>query len=257
MLSANAIVREKENGTLEQLFMTPVRPGELILGKMIPYLVLTIVEFCIIAFLMRIVFQVPIHGVFLTLLAIALPFVLAMLGLGLWISTQGEHHARRPGNGHGHGHAVDLPVGLRLPARLDAVVLPVRGAADPDDLADRRVPRRHPARRRLGGAVAARFGSLGHGARCDPVKCDPIPQAVVVVERHNGTCNSGRKINSGPVLWRCAALLLGSLRLCANHDISFINSTPLMVRECAYWRILLAGTIRPTVVELLRPVHPP
>ena len=34
MLSANAIVREKENGTLEQLFMTPVRRGELILGKM-------------------------------------------------------------------------------------------------------------------------------------------------------------------------------------------------------------------------------
>ena len=42
MLSANAIVREKEKGTLEQLFMTPVRRGELILGKMIPYLVLTL-----------------------------------------------------------------------------------------------------------------------------------------------------------------------------------------------------------------------
>ena len=41
MLSANAIVREKELGTLEQLFMTPVRRGELILGKMMPYVVLT------------------------------------------------------------------------------------------------------------------------------------------------------------------------------------------------------------------------
>src|SRR5262249_29981567 len=38
MLSANAIVREKENGTLEQLFMTPVRAGELIFGKLLPYL---------------------------------------------------------------------------------------------------------------------------------------------------------------------------------------------------------------------------
>ena len=46
MLSANAIVREKENGTLEQLFMTPVKAGELILGKLIPYLVLTLLEFC-------------------------------------------------------------------------------------------------------------------------------------------------------------------------------------------------------------------
>jgi len=41
MLSANAIVREKENGTLEQRFMTPVKASELILGKLIPYLVLT------------------------------------------------------------------------------------------------------------------------------------------------------------------------------------------------------------------------
>src|SRR5207237_3142247 len=86
MLSANAIVREKENGTLEQLFMTPVRPGELIIGKMLPYVVLTGVEFCGISLLMRTVFQVPIHGAFLTLLALALPFILTMLGLGLLIS---------------------------------------------------------------------------------------------------------------------------------------------------------------------------
>src|ERR687884_748635 len=50
MLSANAIVREKENGTLEQLFMTPVRANELILGKLVPYVVLTLLEFCMIAF---------------------------------------------------------------------------------------------------------------------------------------------------------------------------------------------------------------
>jgi ABC-2 type transport system permease protein len=88
MLSANAIVREKENGTLEQLFMTPVRRGELIVGKMFPYIALTTMEFCLIAFLMRIVFQVSINGYFLTLLALLLPFILTMLGLGLWISTR-------------------------------------------------------------------------------------------------------------------------------------------------------------------------
>ncbi|MFO0919157.1 MAG: ABC transporter permease [Planctomycetaceae bacterium] len=88
MLSANAIVREKENGTLEQLFMTPVRASELILGKLSPYLCLTITEFCVIALLMRTAFQVPIHGSFLTLLIISLPFILGMIGLGLWISTR-------------------------------------------------------------------------------------------------------------------------------------------------------------------------
>jgi ABC-2 type transport system permease protein len=87
-LSANAIVREKEKGTLEQLFMTPVKPGELILGKMAPYLVMTFTEFCGIAFLMWAVFGVPVHGHFTTLLMITLPFVLSMLGWGLWISTK-------------------------------------------------------------------------------------------------------------------------------------------------------------------------
>lgn len=88
MLSATAIVREKEQGTLEQLFMTPVRSRELILGKLLPYLVLTFLEFCGIAFLMRTVFQVPINGLFVTLLGLAVPFVLAMLGLGLLISKK-------------------------------------------------------------------------------------------------------------------------------------------------------------------------
>jgi ABC-2 type transport system permease protein len=88
MLSANAIVREKENGTLEQLFMTPVRSVELILGKLIPYLGLTFLEFCTILTLMNVVFQVPIHGYVTTLLMLTLPFVLSMLGLGLFISTR-------------------------------------------------------------------------------------------------------------------------------------------------------------------------
>ena len=88
MLSANAIVREKELGTLEQLYMTPVRRGELIVGKMSPYIVLTTIEFCFIAFLMWLVFRVDIHGPFLLLLAISFPFFLANLGMGLWISTR-------------------------------------------------------------------------------------------------------------------------------------------------------------------------
>jgi ABC-2 type transport system permease protein len=90
MLSATAIVKEKETGTLEQLYMTPVRRGELILGKTAPYALLTILEFCFIATLMRYAFGVPIHGVFLTLLALAVPFVLTMLGIGLLISTRAE-----------------------------------------------------------------------------------------------------------------------------------------------------------------------
>jgi ABC-2 type transport system permease protein len=88
MLTANAIVREKEMGTLEQLFMTPVRRGELMVGKLVPYLCLSFVQFLTIAFLMRSVFGVPVAGNFLTLLVINLPFVLAALGIGLLISAK-------------------------------------------------------------------------------------------------------------------------------------------------------------------------
>jgi ABC-2 type transport system permease protein len=106
MLAATAIVREKENGTLEQLFMTPVRPGELLVGKMVPYVVLTIAEFCTIAFLMRVVFDVPIHGPFVALVALTLPFVLTMLGIGLWISTRASTRDA----------AVQLTMGTLLPS---------------------------------------------------------------------------------------------------------------------------------------------
>src|SRR5438067_281844 len=88
MLTANAIVREKENGTLEQLFMTPVRPGELMVGKLVPYMTLSFVQFLTIAGLMRVVFDVPIAGSFPLLLAINVPFVLAALGIGLLVSSR-------------------------------------------------------------------------------------------------------------------------------------------------------------------------
>ena len=90
MLTANAIVREKESGTLEQLFMTPVRPGELMVGKLVPYLALSFVQFLTIAFLMRVAFGVPVAGNFLTLLVINVPFVMAALGIGLLISAQSK-----------------------------------------------------------------------------------------------------------------------------------------------------------------------
>lgn len=90
MLSANAIVREKERGTLEQLFMTPVRRIELVIGKMLPYLGLVLLEFAGIGFLMNTAFAVPVHGRFTTLMAIALAFFLAMIGWGLAVSTKAE-----------------------------------------------------------------------------------------------------------------------------------------------------------------------
>jgi len=88
LLTASSIVREKEKGTLEQLMLTPVRRAELMAGKLLPYLALTLLEFCSIATLMWSLFDVPIRGSLLTLLLLQLPFTLTTLGLGLWISTR-------------------------------------------------------------------------------------------------------------------------------------------------------------------------
>jgi ABC-2 type transport system permease protein len=88
MLTTNSIVREKEIGTMEQLFMTPVRAREVMIGKMVPYILLTLLEFIMISLCMRFVFQVPINGSLFTLLIITLPFILTMLGIGLFISAR-------------------------------------------------------------------------------------------------------------------------------------------------------------------------
>ncbi|MHB8501265.1 MAG: ABC transporter permease [Candidatus Acidiferrales bacterium] len=93
-LTAFAIVREKERGTLEQLFVTPVRPFGLLLGKILPYFGIGFFELCLIVTAMRFVFQVPIHGSVLLLAFLSLPYLFVSLSLGILISskagTQGE-----------------------------------------------------------------------------------------------------------------------------------------------------------------------
>jgi drug efflux transport system permease protein len=92
-LTAFSIVREKERGTLEQLFVTPVRPFGLLLGKLLPYLGIGFFELCLILFFMRFVFRVPIHGSVLLLAILALPYLFAALSLGILISSKANSQA--------------------------------------------------------------------------------------------------------------------------------------------------------------------
>lgn len=87
-MTALSIVREKERGTLDQLFVTPVRPLGLLLGKTIPYLVIGFVELCAILFFMRTIFQVPIHGHVLLLLVLSVPYLFVNLSIGMLISSK-------------------------------------------------------------------------------------------------------------------------------------------------------------------------
>jgi ABC-2 type transport system permease protein len=87
LVTAMAIVRERERGTLEQLIVTPITKTELMLGKIAPYVGVGIVQMTAVLGLGRFVFDVPLTGNVLLLYAIALVFVIASLALGLFVST--------------------------------------------------------------------------------------------------------------------------------------------------------------------------
>ncbi len=86
-LTSFAIVRERELGTLEQLFVTPVGRLGLLLGKLIPYAIVGFVEMLIVMSVMVYVFKVPIHGSVGLLLGLSILFLVCALGLGLFVST--------------------------------------------------------------------------------------------------------------------------------------------------------------------------
>jgi ABC-2 type transport system permease protein len=87
MLTAQAIIREKEIGTLEQLMVTPMRPIELMLGKTLPFAVVGMVQMLIITGAALLLFRVPFRGSFPLLLFSALLFLMTSLGAGLFLST--------------------------------------------------------------------------------------------------------------------------------------------------------------------------
>ncbi|HEY1553613.1 MAG TPA: ABC transporter permease [Kofleriaceae bacterium] len=118
MLAAIAIVKEREQGTMEQLLVTPIHPIGLVLGKLAPYLVIGIVEMMLILALMRWGFGVPIHGSLLFLFATAVVYLFALLALGLTISMRAQTQMQ----------AVQMAQMLLLPSIfLSGYIFPVAG----------------------------------------------------------------------------------------------------------------------------------
>jgi ABC-2 type transport system permease protein len=87
MLTAMAIVREKELGTMEQLMVTPIRPMELMIGKMVPAAMVGLLDLVLMTTAALLIFQIPFRGNPLVLLLSAALFLLTSLGMGLFIST--------------------------------------------------------------------------------------------------------------------------------------------------------------------------
>lgn len=87
ILTSVAITREKEAGTLEQILTTPIRPAQVIIGKVLPYVALATLDAALILAIGRLVFQVPMNGSWWALAAYCLLFILIALGVGLLISA--------------------------------------------------------------------------------------------------------------------------------------------------------------------------
>jgi ABC-2 type transport system permease protein len=108
ILSAFAIVKERERGTLEQLMVTPVSPLAVVLGKILPYLGVAYVTLIIVLTLMRFGFQVPIEGSLVLLLLLSSVYLLALLSFGLLISSRAKSQME----------AMQLAMGIMLPSVL-------------------------------------------------------------------------------------------------------------------------------------------
>jgi ABC-2 type transport system permease protein len=87
MLTAMAIVREKEIGTMEQLMVTPIQPLELIIGKTAPFALVGLLDTALVTTAAFLIFQVPFRGSVGLLLVCVILFLLTTLGMGLFIST--------------------------------------------------------------------------------------------------------------------------------------------------------------------------
>jgi ABC-2 type transport system permease protein len=91
LFTSAAIVRERERGNMEMLINTPIKSIELMIGKIIPYIFLGLIQVAIILGLGHILFDVPINGGLGTLLVVTLLFIIASLSLGLVISTLAQN----------------------------------------------------------------------------------------------------------------------------------------------------------------------
>jgi ABC-2 type transport system permease protein len=80
-------VRERERGTIEQLIVTPIRPWELMVGKLLPYVILAFLNTFEVMLLGRFWFKVPIRGDMGLILGVSLLFLMSSLGMGLLAST--------------------------------------------------------------------------------------------------------------------------------------------------------------------------
>jgi ABC-2 type transport system permease protein len=118
IITALAITRERERGTMENLLSTPVRPGEVMIGKIIPYILVGYVQVFLILLASKFLFDVPMVGSVPLLLVLVFPFIAANLAVGITFSTIGRNQLQ----------AVQMAFFFFLPSLLlSGYMFPFRG----------------------------------------------------------------------------------------------------------------------------------
>ena len=166
MMTAISLTREKETGTMEAMLVSPLRPLEIIVGKVAPYLVIGFVSAIAIIVEARLVFRVPLRGSLLLLLFEAALFILVSLSLGILVSARtSSQRAGDDGRAAGNDAAERPPVRLHLSGREHAVAAadPVERRAGPMVRGDR--AGHHAEGRRAGLRLARDADSRGDGRR--------------------------------------------------------------------------------------------
>jgi ABC-2 type transport system permease protein len=137
LLSAMGVVREKEIGTMEQLIVTPIRPWQLLVGKLAPFAIIGLIQLFLVTAVTVFGFGVPLRGSFLVLVALSSLFILASLGLGLLTSTivQNQQQAMM-----GAALAVMMPMVL-----LSGLIFPIENMPPAIQVATYAVPLRYYA----------------------------------------------------------------------------------------------------------------
>jgi len=118
MITGLAITRERERGTMENLLSMPTRPSEVLIGKIVPYILVGYIQVAVILIAASLLFHVPMQGSVLLLLLVALVFIVANLAMGITFSTIAKNQLQ----------AVQMAFFVFLPSiLLSGFMFPFRG----------------------------------------------------------------------------------------------------------------------------------
>ncbi len=121
VITSLGVVKEREQGTLEQLAVTPLRPLDVIVGKIAPYFLVAVVDMAIVTVVGLLIFDVPFRGSILMFGAFALVYLFVVLGLGVLISTVSKSQ----------GEAIQLAIMVLLPqVMLSGMIFPLQSMAE-------------------------------------------------------------------------------------------------------------------------------